>query len=79
MAELMEVSKNTIHDIETGKKFVRADLLAEFSVVFNIDVYRLFMPKNTTVRDPAKIITRYTEEAKDALENLLDNYITNKL
>jgi transcriptional regulator with XRE-family HTH domain len=75
LAEQMNVSKNTIHEIETGKKFVRSQRLADFAAVFNIEVYKLFLPENIRDYDANVVVARYTEEAKDALENLLGDFL----
>lgn len=75
MAEQLNVSKNTVHDIETGRKFARAQKLIEFAAVFNIDVYKLFLPEELSDYDSIKAVAKYAENAKDALKNLLDDYM----
>jgi len=45
LAEKVDVSKNTISDIEKGKKFARANTLVRIAEFFNIQVYELFSPK----------------------------------
>ena len=77
MAEQMNVSKNTIHEIETGKKFVRLQRLTDFAAVFNIEAYKLFLPENIRDYDANIAVAQYTEDAKDALENLLGDFLTN--
>jgi len=77
LAEQMNVSKNTIHEIETGKKFVRLQRLTDFAAVFNIEAYKLFLPENIRDYDANIAVAQYTEDAKDALENLLGDFLTN--
>jgi transcriptional regulator with XRE-family HTH domain len=75
LAERMNVSKNTIHDIETGRKFVRAQSLTELSDVFNIEVYKLFLPKNTQNVDSARIVAQFASHVKESVENIRDQFI----
>ena len=77
LAEHMNLSPNSIHDIETGKKFVRAQRLIEFSSVFNTEIYKLFLPEELSNYDTVKIIAKYNEDAKDALNNLLEDFMNN--
>ena len=75
LAEYMGVSKQTIHKIETGKQFVRSERLAQFVDIFNIEVYKLFLPEKLANEDSNMVLAKYTEEAKDALENLMGDFI----
>ena len=79
MAEKMDASKNTIHDIETGKKFVRAENLARFAAVFNVDVYKLFLSEDVDDYDTTRVVAQFVNDAKVALDDKLDEYINTKL
>ena len=75
LAELMEVSKNTIHDIETGKKFSRLPSLVRLANVFNIDVYELLMPRNAAKVNSTGILIRYANEVKESVVSMTDDFI----
>jgi len=75
LAEHMNVSKNTIHEIETGKKFVRLQRLIDFAAAFNIEVYQLFLPEKIRDYDTNVMVAKYAEEAKDALDDLLGGFL----
>ena len=77
LAEYINVSKNTIHDIEAGKKFVRSQNLVNLAAIFGIDVYMFFLPPDIDKQNPAVIITRYRDEVKEVLDNIADNYLEN--
>ena len=77
MAEYMDVSKNTIHAVETGKKFVRAEKIVKFANLFNVEVHKLFLPEELSINDPKRVLAKYTDEVMDAVENIRDDYIRN--
>lgn len=70
LAEKMNVSPNTISEIETGKKFVHADTLIRFANAFGIDVYKLFKPENSPPDDKEEIIVQFSEEVKEAVDTI---------
>jgi transcriptional regulator with XRE-family HTH domain len=76
LAEKMGVSKNTIWEIEMGRKFVRATKLVKFAELFNISAYKLFVPSQISYDDvnAADILTKYSEEVKEAVENIRNTY-----
>ena len=75
LAEKVGVSKNTICEIETGKKFVHADSLAKFSNAFSVDPYKLFLPENVVATDPMNLLSKFSTEAQDKLHDLLNKYM----
>ena len=75
LAEKINVSKNTIHDIETGRKFVRAQRLVELANAFNIEPYVLLQPEHIQNYDSRKDIAEYAGQVRDAVENLLGDYL----
>jgi transcriptional regulator with XRE-family HTH domain len=76
LAEMINVSTNTISEIETGKKFVTANTLASLADVFQIDTYELFKPKYIL---PYDAILSYSQDVKIALDAIADKYFKSKL
>ena len=75
LAEKAGVSKNTICEIETGKKFVHAERLDKFSEIFGVDVYKLFMPEDVVAKDTTGILTKLGTEVTEKVYNIFENYI----
>jgi transcriptional regulator with XRE-family HTH domain len=71
----MDVSINTICEIETGKKFVRAETLITFAAVFHTEVYELFKPENVLPDDTTGILVRYSEDVIKAAEKIRNTYL----
>ena len=76
LAEKIGVSKNTICEIENGKKFVHAENLVKFSNIFNIEVYRLFMPKDVMASDPTGILAKFGSEVTENVNIMIERYIS---
>ena len=74
LAEKIDTSKNTISDIENGKKFVHAKTLVKLSKALNVEVYELFKPENVLPDNSEDILYQFKEHAKEALENLGNEY-----
>jgi len=75
LAEKVGVSKNTICEIETGKKFVHAERLSKFSEVFNVDVNKLFLSENDVAGDLVGILTKFSNEVKETVDFARDKYM----
>jgi transcriptional regulator with XRE-family HTH domain len=75
LAEKMDVSINTICEIETGKKFVRAETLITFAAVFHTEVYELFKPENVLPDDTTGILVKYSEDVIKAAEKIRNTYL----
>jgi len=69
LAELVNVSKNTIHGIETGRKFAKAKTLVKLAIVFNIEVYHLLLPQDCFEYSKAEFIKKNNEYVKDVVDN----------
>jgi transcriptional regulator with XRE-family HTH domain len=78
LAEKIGVSKNTIWEIEMGRKFVRGARLVKFANLFNTSVYKLFVPNQISYDDSntADILIKYSEEVKEAVENIRNTYFS---
>ena len=75
LAEKMDVSINTICEIETGKKFVRAETLINFASILKTEVYELFKPENILPDDAAGILLKYSEDVKKAVDSIRNTYL----
>ena len=75
LAEMIGVSINTVCEIETGKKFVRAETLIRFASVLNTEVYELFKPDNVSPDNAYEILTKYSYEIKEAVDSIRNNYL----
>lgn len=75
LAEKIDVSINTISEIETGRKFARAETLINFAAVFETEVYELLKPENILPDDRIGLIAKYSLETITALEKIKDEYM----
>ena len=75
LAEMIGVSINTICEIETGKKFVRAETLIRFAAVLKTEVYELFKPDNVQPDNAYEILIKYSSEVKEAVDSIRNNYL----
>ena len=75
LAEKVCVSKNTISDIETGQKFARAKTLVGLAEALQTEVYELLKPDNIMPDKSADVLTKYSEEVKEAVEKIGNLYI----
>ena len=75
LAEKMDLSTNTICEIENGKKFVRAETLVSFAALFNTEVYELFKPETILPDNAAGILVKYCEDVKKATEKIRKVYL----
>jgi transcriptional regulator with XRE-family HTH domain len=76
LAEMIDVSANTVSEIEAGKKFVTADTLASLAAAFQIDTYELFKPKYVL---PYDAVLTFSQEVKIALDDITDKYLKLRL
>ena len=70
LAEMMDLSTNTICEIETGKKFVRAETLIRFSTVFNTYVYEFFKPESILPDNLEIFLNTYDEKIKKSMDEI---------
>jgi transcriptional regulator with XRE-family HTH domain len=75
LAEKMGISTNTICEIETGKKFVRAETLITFAAVFHTEVYELFKPDSVLPGNTSGVLQKYSEDLIKAVEKLRNTYL----
>ena len=75
LAEKMDVSVNTISEIETGKKFVRAERLICFAAILETNVYELFKPDGVLPDKSEDILQEFGREIRQKVENLENAYI----
>ena len=75
LAEKMDLSINTICEIENGKKFVRAETLVGFAALFNTEVYELFKPETILPDNAAGVLVKYCEDVKKATEKIRKVYL----
>ena len=75
LAELMDLSINTICEIETGKKFIRAETLIRFSAIFNTEVYEFFKPETILPDNSAGILAMYEDDVKKAMDKIRKDYL----
>ena len=75
LAEMLDVSTNTICQIEAGKQFVRAEKLVSLAVIFKTEVYELFKPENLLPDNSAGILASYDDDLKKAMEKVKKSYM----
>jgi transcriptional regulator with XRE-family HTH domain len=75
LAEKMDLSINTICQIEKGRKFVRAETLVRFAALFNTEVYELLKPEAILPDNATGILVKYCEDVKKATEKIKKAYL----
>jgi len=75
LAEKMDLSINTICEIENGKKFVRAETLVSFATLFKTEVYELFKPENVLPDNTSGVLVKYCDEVKKATEKIKKDFL----
>jgi len=75
LAEKAGISKNTVSDVESGHKFVRADTLVGLAMALETKVYELFKTSDVLPDKPIDILEKYGEEVREALVEIGNAYI----
>jgi transcriptional regulator with XRE-family HTH domain len=75
LAEKIDSSVNTVSEIETGKKFARAEKIVKFAELFNIDAYVLFKADDFQPDNTANILSRYSREIHCKIDKTLLSYL----
>jgi len=75
LAEKMDLSINTICEIENGKKFVRAETLVGFAALFKTEVYELFKPESVLPDNAAGVLAKYCDDLKKSAEKIKKDYL----
>ena len=63
-ANLMNVAKRAISEIEAGKRSISADELAQFSPIYNVDVRELLFVEFTEAGDEQRLTAKYSSFLK---------------
>ena len=74
LAEKLEISTNFLADIETGKSWVSSLTLVKLANCFNIDVYKLFMPKNIKNDELKEAIKSFVNDVSVSLGYSLEKF-----
>jgi transcriptional regulator with XRE-family HTH domain len=69
LAELIDLSPNFISELETGKRWISSDTLANLAGALGIGVYDFFKPEETFPDDMTAFISKYTAEATALVTN----------
>jgi len=75
LAVKMELSVNSICEIENGKSFVRAETLAGFASLFKTEVYELFKPEGIMPDNAAGVLAKYCDDVAKASEKIKKEYL----
>ena len=75
LSEKVNVSKNTISDIESDHKFVHAKTLINFAIAFETEVYELFKPPDVLPDKSIDIFAKFNEEIRKTVEKIGNSYI----
>lgn len=74
VANLMNVAKRAISEMEAGKRSISADELAQFSRIYNVDVRELLFVEFTEAGDEQRLTAKYSSFLK-LLEKLSDREV----
>jgi len=73
LAEIVELSDQTINDIEGCRTWVSDKTIVKIARAFNIEVYQLFSPQNEAEKlFPVKVPADILQELKDIIKEDLD-------
>jgi repressor LexA len=71
LAELVDISVNSVSEIETGKKFARLEKIVKFAEHFKIDVHVLFQPDDFAPGNTANVLSLYNREIHGSVDKIL--------
>ncbi|GHV87170.1 hypothetical protein AGMMS50255_4660 [Spirochaetia bacterium] len=77
LAEKVDISINFLSDIETGKKWASPNTMVKFADVFNVEAYELLKPNRVVSDETARVLEKYTEDIRLAINTVHANYLNN--
>jgi transcriptional regulator with XRE-family HTH domain len=82
LAELIDVSTQTINDIECCRSWVSDRTISKLAEALGVEVFQLFVPRDDlTAEDPATLATalmRLRQDMKSDLGAYIESYITER-
>ena len=86
LAEILDISPNFISDMETGKRWLSSDTLANLAEALDVEAYEFLRPAQALTSGVLEFIESYTEKAAKtaseevarSLKNLGRQYMGNK-
>jgi transcriptional regulator with XRE-family HTH domain len=75
LADKMDLSVNTISEIETGKKFVHAETLLTFATILETEVYELLKPETVLPDNTKGVLVKYGSDIKKSIDELMEDYL----
>jgi transcriptional regulator with XRE-family HTH domain len=77
LAEMVDISPNFISDVETGKRWISSDTMVNLAAALNIEVFEFFKRETPPPDDVAEVITRFTTEAAETINGLVNQSLEN--
>ena len=71
----LEISAAFLSDIETGKKWVSAQTLAQLAKVLKIEIHELFKPERTLRDDVSAAVAKYLDDVDDAFIKTIEEAV----
>jgi transcriptional regulator with XRE-family HTH domain len=81
LAELTEVSTQTINDIECGRSWVSDRTISKLAEVLGVDVFQLFLPEDAYSDNQSTLTTallQLRQDIKADMGSFIETYINDK-
>ena len=75
LAENTNLTRNTISDIEAGQDFAGAKTLISLAIALETEVYELFKPEGVLPDKPSDILSKFSEEIRQKVDEIGNLYI----
>ena len=75
LAEYADLTRNTISDIESGQDFAGAKTLISLAKALETEVYELFKPESVLPDKPSDILSKFSEEIRQKVDEIGISYI----
>ena len=75
LAEFADLTRNTISDIESGQDFAGAKTLISLAKALETEVYELFKPESVLPDKPSDILSKFSEEIRQKVDEIGISYI----
>ena len=75
LAEKMNRSIHSISRIENGKCFAKLSTIFKLASIFDIEVYKLFVPDNIKYDDLSDHISKFSNQVIEFLNDFKDGYL----
>ena len=71
----LEISVTFLSDVETGKKWISAQTLAQLAKALKVEIYELFKPEQSIRDDVSTAVAKYLDDVDEALVKTIEEAV----